>query len=99
MHEKRPAGIELGSRLRNMRTERGLSGVAVAEALDTLSSVISRVECGARLPSVELLWGWLDFLAVDKIEDRHEFVRLLVEGLRESGSSRYSHHPKKLQNN
>jgi transcriptional regulator with XRE-family HTH domain len=46
----------LGNRIRKAREARGLSRKALADAIGTGSSAVAMIECGFRLPSLELLF-------------------------------------------
>lgn len=51
----RSALAEVGPRLRRLRTQRDITLTALAEATDISTSTLSRLESGARKPSLELL--------------------------------------------
>ena len=46
---------EIGSRIRKLRMERGLTQQCLADTLGVTLSCIGRVECGLRMASIDLL--------------------------------------------
>lgn len=55
----------IGSKIRNLRLEKGLSQEKFAEAVSLSREHISCIECGKYLPSVETLYNIADYLKID----------------------------------
>jgi transcriptional regulator with XRE-family HTH domain len=56
---------DLADRLRNLRRQAGLDQVGLAERLRVAQPQVSRVENARRVPSVELVAGWVDACAAE----------------------------------
>jgi transcriptional regulator with XRE-family HTH domain len=61
----------LGTRLRAMRAQAGLSGKGMADALGWAQSKVSRIESGKQMPSVEDIEAWVNVTSanVDSVPD------------------------------
>lgn len=57
--------MEIGERLKDLRTQKGLSQAELAKKLNLSKSTISMIEVGSRNPSYEVLEMIADFFNVD----------------------------------
>jgi len=57
--------VALGNRIRKAREASGLSRKALADAIGVGASAVGMIECGFRLPSLELLFTIGQVLDVD----------------------------------
>ena len=68
--------VKIGSFLKELRTERGLTQIQLAEKLNTTNRSVSRWETGSTLPDISVLIELADFYKVD--------IREIVDGERKS---------------
>lgn len=68
--------VKIGSFLKELRTEKGLTQMQLAEKLNTTNRSVSRWETGSTLPDISVLIELADFYGVD--------IREIVDGERKS---------------